>query len=112
MSQKLNSSISVLDTIIHTTIISSSKTQLISSSLLYILGVYFSLDLPWKVHITSLSKRASTRLGALQNFFTPSQLLTLYRGVVHSYTEYVLHIWGCFPHTALLEKVESRTFLL
>ena len=129
MPQKLNSSISLLDTIFHTTTISSSKTrnsnlhlfvffenkQLTPSSVLNILGEFFSRDLSWKDHITSLSKQASKRLGVLrrlQHFFTPPQLLALYRGVVRPCMEYASHIWGGFTHTAFLEKVESRAFCL
>src|ERR1044072_2197184 len=91
------------------------NTQLKPSSVLNILGVSFSRDLSWKDHITSLSKQASKRLGVLrrlQHFFTPPQLLALYRGVVRPCMEYVSHIWGGSTFTALLEKVESRAFRL
>ena len=114
MLQKLNSSIFLLDTIFHTTI-SSLKTQLKPSFLLNILGVSFSCDLSWKDHIISLSKQASKRLGVLRRlrgFFTPPQLLALYRGVVRPCMEYASHIWGGSTHTAILEKVESRAFRL
>ncbi|KAL7629919.1 UNVERIFIED_CONTAM: hypothetical protein RMT77_019962 [Armadillidium vulgare] len=91
------------------------NTQLKPSSVLNILGVSFSRDLSWKDPITSLSKQASKRLGVLrrlQHFFTPPQLLALYRGVVRPCMEYASHIWGGSTHTALLEKVESRAFRL
>src|ERR1044072_9071220 len=91
------------------------NTQLRPSSVLNIIGVSFSRDLSWKDHITSLSKQASKRLGVLrrlQNFFTPPQLLALYRGGARPCMEYVSHIWGGSTHTALLEKVESRAFRL
>src|ERR1044072_2431675 len=61
------------------------NTQLKPTSVLNILGVSFTRDLSWKDHIISLSKQASQRLGVLkrlQNYFTPQQLLALYRGVV------------------------------
>src|ERR1700755_2616397 len=97
MPQKLNSSIFLLDTIFHTTMTSSSKTlRLKPSSVLNILGVSFSRDLSWKDHIISLSKQASKRLGVLRrlrSFFTPPQLLALYRGVVRPCMEYASHIW-------------------
>ncbi|KAL7630555.1 UNVERIFIED_CONTAM: hypothetical protein RMT77_019253 [Armadillidium vulgare] len=91
------------------------NTQFKPSSLHNILGVSFSRDLSWKDHITSLSKQASKRLGVLrrlQYFFTPPQLLALYRGVVRPCMEYASHIWGGSTHTALLGKVESRAFRL
>jgi hypothetical protein len=91
------------------------NTQLKPSPLLNILGVSFSRDLSWKDHIISLSKSASKRLGVLrrlQNFFTPPQLLALYRGVVRPCMEYASHVWGGSTHTARLEKVESKAFRL
>src|ERR1700755_3496807 len=91
------------------------NTQLKPSSVLNILGVSFSRDLSWKDHITSLSKQASKRLGVLRrlrSFFTPPQLLALYRGVVRPCMEYASHICGGSTHTAILEKVESRAFRL
>ncbi|KAL7633035.1 UNVERIFIED_CONTAM: hypothetical protein RMT77_016611 [Armadillidium vulgare] len=91
------------------------NTQLKPSSVLNILGVSFSRDLSWKDHITSLSKQASKRLDVLRrlrSFFTPPQLLALYRGVVRPCVEYASHIRGGSTHTALLEKVESRAFRL
>ena len=91
------------------------NTELKPSPVLNILGVSFSRDLSYKDHIVSLTKQASKRLGVLRrlrNFFTPSQLLALYRGVVRPCMEYASHIWGGSTHTALLERVESRAFHL
>src|ERR1700755_2534175 len=89
--------------------------QLKPSSVLNILVVSFSRYLSWKDHITSLSKQASKRLAVLrrlQYFFTPPQLLALYRSVVRPCMEYASHIWCGSTHTALLEKVEYRAFRL
>ncbi|KAL7642959.1 UNVERIFIED_CONTAM: hypothetical protein RMT77_006248 [Armadillidium vulgare] len=91
------------------------NTQFKPSSVLNILVVSFSRKLSWKDHITSLSKQASKRLSVqrrLQHFFTPPQLLALYRGVVRPCMEYASHIWGGSTHAALLEKVESSTLRL
>src|ERR1044072_6590550 len=71
------------------------NTQLKPSSVLNILGVSFSRDLSSEDHITCITKQASKRLGVLrclQNYFTPPQLLTLYRGVVRPCTEYASYI--------------------
>src|ERR1044072_2843968 len=71
------------------------NTEIKSSSVLNILGVSFSRDLSWKDHITSLSKQAPKRMGVLRrlrSFFTPSQLLALYRGAVRPCMEYASHI--------------------
>ena len=57
------------------------NTQLSPSSLLNILGVSFSRGLSSKDHIYSLSKTASKKFGVLSrlhNFFTPTQMPTLY----------------------------------
>src|ERR1044072_6325135 len=91
------------------------NTQLDTSSVLNILGVSFSRDLFWKDHITSLSKHASKMLSILRrlhNYFTPPQLLALYRGVVRPCMEYASHIWCGSTHRDLLNKVESRAFRL
>src|ERR1700755_3178855 len=107
--------LSILHNLPHNCDIFFENTQLKPSSVFNILGVSFSRDLSWKDHITSLSKQASKRLGVrrrLQHFFTPPQLLALYRGVVRPCVEYASHIWGGSTHTALLEKVESRAFRL
>ena len=82
---------------------------------LNILGITFSRDLNWKEHITSLAKSASKRLGVLsrlRSFFTPAQLLTLYRGLIRPCMEYSSHVWGGSTHTALLNRVESKAFRL
>ena len=115
MYQKLNFSISLFDTIFHITIISSSKSHNSNLHLSLIFFVFLFSDISWKDHITSLSKQASKMLGVLrlfQNYFTPPQLLALYRGVVRPCMEYASHIWGGSTHTLLLEKVESRAFRL
>src|ERR1044072_5212304 len=73
------------------------NTKLKPSSVLNILGVSFSRDLPWEDHIISLSKQASKRLDVLrrlQHFFNLPQLLALYRGGVRPCMEYASHIWG------------------
>ena len=63
-----------------------NNTQIVPSSSLNILGVSFSRDFSWKAHIASLAKTASQKLGVLCRFqdffFTPMQLLPLYRGLL------------------------------
>ena len=91
------------------------KTQLSPSSTLDILGLSFTKNLNWKLHISSLAKTASKKLGVLwrlRQHFTPSQLLTLYRGLIRPCMEYASHIWGGSTHTALLNRVESKAFRL
>ncbi len=91
------------------------NTQLSPSSTLNILGLSFTKTLNWKSHISSLAKTASKKLGVLWRFrqyFSPHQLLTLYRGLIRPCMEYSCHVWGGSTHTALLNKVESKAFRL
>ncbi len=63
----------------------------------------------------SLAKSASSKLGVLhrlQPFFSPNQLLTIYRALVRPCMEYACHVWGGSTHTALLNSVESKAFRL
>ena len=92
-----------------------NNTQLNSSSSLNILGVSFSRDLSWKDHIYSLTKSSSMKLGMLyrlKNFFTPEQLLSLYRGHIRPCMEYASHIWSGSSHVSLLDKLEKKDFRL
>ncbi len=82
---------------------------------LNILGLSLSNDLNWKFHISSLAKSASAKLDVLyrlQQHFSPSQMLTIYKGLVRPCMEYASHIWGGSTHTALLNRVESKAFRL
>ena len=92
-----------------------NNTQLSPSPILNSLGLSFTQKLNWKFHILSLAKSASSRLGVLyrlQPFFSPHQLLTIYRGLVRPCMEYACHVWGGSTHTALLDRVESKAFRL
>ena len=95
--------------------LSFDNTQLPLSPTLNILGLSFTQNLNWKLHISSLAKTASSRLGVLyrlQHFFTPSQMLTIYKGLVRPCMEYACHVWGGSTHTALLNRVEAKAFRL
>ena len=81
-----------------------NDTQLSPSPTLNILGLSFTCNLSWKLHISSLAKTASVKLGVLSHlcqFYSPPQLLTLYRGL----------ICPCMGY-ALLNRVESKAFRL
>merc|ERR1712035_254448 len=85
------------------------------SSTLNILGLSFTKTLNWKFHISSLAKSASSKLGVLyrlKKFFSPSQLLTVYKGLVRPCMECASHVWGGSTHTVLLDRVESKAFRL
>ena len=89
-----------------------NDTQLSPSPTLNILGLSFVIcNLNWKLHISSLAKTASMKLGVLsrlRQFYSPPQLLTLYRGLIRPCMEYASHVWGGSTHTALLNRVESK----
>ena len=84
--------------------ISSSFTQL---------GLSVSSNLSWKTHIHSTAKHASQKFGFLskaRGFFSPSQLLTIYKSQIRPSLEYCSHIWGGAPRSSLhlLNKVQSK----
>merc|ERR1712035_253209 len=78
-------------------------------------GLSFTKTLNWKSHISSLAKSASMKVGILlrlRPFFSPPQLLALYRGLIRPCMDYASHIWGSSTHTSLLNRVESKAFRL
>ncbi len=91
------------------------NTHLSPSSTLNILGLSSTQNPNWKLHISSLTKSTSSRLGVLyclRQFFSSAQLLYIYRGLVRPRMEYAFHVWGGSTHTALLDRVESRLLTL
>ena len=88
--------------------ISSSFTQL---------GLSVSSNLSWKTHIHSIPKHASQKLGFLsraRGFFSPSQLLTIYKSQIRPSLEYCSHVWGGAPRSSLhlLDNVQSKAIRL
>ncbi|MPC99166.1 hypothetical protein E2C01_094563 [Portunus trituberculatus] len=100
MPPKLNSSIYQLDNLPDNYPLFFNDTQLSPSSTLIILSLSFTYNLNWKLHISSLAKTASMKLGVLRRlrqFFSPLQQLTLYKGLIRPF---------------LLDRVESKAFCL
>ena len=88
--------------------ISSSFTQL---------GLSVSSNLTWKPHIISIAKHASQKLGFLsraRGYFSPSQLLTIYKSQIRPSLEYCSHVWGGAPKSSLnlLDRVQSKAIRL
>ncbi len=80
------------------------NTQLSHSSTLNILDLSFTQNLNWKLHISSLTKSASSKLGVLyrlRQFLSSAQLMFTYRGLVRPRMEYASHVWGGAPRTQL-----------
>ena len=66
-------------------------------------------------YIFTLAKSVSRLFGVicrLRPFFSPSQLLALYRGLIRPCMEYGSLVKGSATHTALLNKVEFKAFRL
>ncbi|MPC79679.1 hypothetical protein E2C01_074220 [Portunus trituberculatus] len=59
-----------------------NDTQLFPSSTLNILGLSFTYNLNWKLHISSLAKTASMKLDVLRRLIPHPSLLTLYKGFI------------------------------
>jgi len=88
--------------------ISSSFTQL---------GLSISSNLTWKPHINSIAKHASQKLCFLsraRGYFSPSQLLTIYKSQIRPSLEYCSHVWGGAPKSSLhfLDRVQSKAIRL
>ena len=61
------------------------------------LGLSSTKNLNWQFHISTLAKSSSKKLGVLWRmcpFFSPFQLLVLYRGLIRPCIEYGSHVWG------------------
>ena len=92
-----------------------NDTQLSPSPTLNILGLSFPCNLNWKLLICSLAKTTSMKLGVLRplrQFYSPPQLLTLYRGLIRPCMVYASQVWGGSTQRDLLNWVESKSFRL
>ena len=80
-----------------------------------ILGLNISSNLSWKPHISEIAKAASQKLGMLfrlRSYFTPAQLLQIWKGLIRPCLEYCSHVWGGSSSTRLLDRVESKAYRL
>ena len=88
----------------------------ISSSFTH-LGLSVSSNLTWKPHIISIAKHASQKLGFLsrsRGYFSPSQLLSIYKSQIRPSLEYCTHVWGDSPKSSLnlLDRVQFKAIHL
>ena len=91
--------------------------KLDTSSSITQLGLSILSNLTWKPHINSIAKQASQKLGFLsraRGYFSPSQLLTIYKSQVRPSLEYCSHVWGVAPKSSLhlLDRVQSKAIRL
>ena len=90
---------------------------LTSQSRLSMLGVDACANLSWDEHVRGIARAASQKLGFLfraKRYFTPDQLLILYKAQIRPTLEYCSHVWGSAPkHTlALLDTIQKRAVRL
>ena len=88
--------------------IPSSSTQL---------GLSVSSNLTWQPHINSITKHPSQKFGFLSRacgYFSPSQLLSIYKSQICPSLEYCSHVWGGAPKSSLhlLDRVQSKAIRL
>ena len=81
------------------------------------LGLSMSSNLSWKPHINSIAKHASQKLGFLsrsRGYFSPFQVLTIYKSQIRPSLEYCSHVWGVAPKSSLhlLDRVQSKAIRL
>ena len=48
----------------------------------------------------------------IRHYFTPEQLLAIYKSFIRPCMEYCSHVWGGSPATRLLERIERRAMRL
>nr|CAH7769769.1 unnamed protein product [Callosobruchus chinensis] len=71
----------------------------------------------WHEHVSSIATAAGKKLGYLfraRKYFSPSNLLTLYKAQIRPSLEYCSHIWGAAASTTLsiLDAVQRRAIRL
>ena len=72
------------------------NTYLTKTSNVTLLGVNINSQLSWNLHVESISKQISPKVGLLHRFsrFLPSNVLqTLYIPLVQSYIDYAITVW-------------------
>ena len=80
-------------------------------------GLSLSFTLTWKIHIHSLAKHASQKLGFFaraRESFSSSHSLSIYKSQIRPSLEYCSHVWGGAPKSTLflLDKVQSKAIRL
>ncbi|CAH2004669.1 unnamed protein product [Acanthoscelides obtectus] len=82
-----------------------------------LVGVQITEDLIWHEHISSIAADSGKKLGYLfraKKYFSPHDLLTLYKVQIRPSLEYCSHIWGAAAPTTLsmLDAVQRRAVRL
>jgi archaellum component FlaG (FlaF/FlaG flagellin family) len=84
---------------------------------LNVLGMLLTQDFLWTEHVFKKAKSAAKCLGFLwrcKSFFTPADLLKIYKSYIRPKMEYNSHLWAGAPSTTLnyLDKVQNRAIRL
>nr|CAH7765295.1 unnamed protein product [Callosobruchus chinensis] len=69
-----------------------------------LLGVSITENMIWHEHFSSIATAAGKKLGYLfkaRKYFSPSNLVTLYKAQIRPSLEYCSHIWGAAAPTTL-----------
>nr|CAH7719454.1 unnamed protein product [Callosobruchus chinensis] len=82
-----------------------------------LLGVSITENMIWHEHVSSIATAAGKKLGYLfraRKYFSPSNLLTLYKAQIRPSLEYCSYIWGAAAPTTLsiLDAVQRRAIRL
>ncbi|CAH2001397.1 unnamed protein product [Acanthoscelides obtectus] len=82
-----------------------------------LVGVQITEDLIWHEHISSIAAAAGKNLGYLfraKKYFSPHDLLTLYKAQIRPSLEYCSQVWGAAAPTTLfmLDAVQRRAIRL
>jgi hypothetical protein len=94
-----------------------SNSDIVVDSSIFMLGLTISNNLDWKPHIANISRAAACKLGFLfraRRYFTPLQLLTLYKSQVRPLLDYCSHVWGGAPssHLFTLDRLQAKALRL
>nr|CAH7747910.1 unnamed protein product [Callosobruchus chinensis] len=82
-----------------------------------LLGVSITENMIWHEQISSITTATGKKLGYLfkaRKYFSPSNLLTLFKAQIRPSLEYCSHIWGAAAPTTLsiLDAVQIRAIRL
>ena len=86
-------------------------TALQYSNEVNILGLTIDAGMTWKTHIQNLTQAASAKIAILfrcRPFFSSSDLLRIYKGLIRPCMEYCSHIWSGSAHVWLLDRIENK----
>nr|CAH7749544.1 unnamed protein product [Callosobruchus chinensis] len=94
-----------------------SNQALLRSQSFKLLGVSITENMIWHEHVSWIATAAGKKLGYLfraRKYFSPSNLLTLYKAQIRPSLEYCSHIWGAAAPTTLsiLDAVQRRAIRL